>query len=147
MPDPGRELSDNADDALIITTRIHGDAVLVRVLGEIDAIGARHLLVAAGAALKQASVQQAALQQSVECPVVIDLTELTVSDAEGLLSALVGAVNEAQDRRTALRIVVDEHRPVVRPMQISGLDRFMVLYHSAADALAAPDDAPTTTPA
>jgi anti-anti-sigma regulatory factor len=111
----------------------------VRVLGEINPIGARHLLVALGAALKQASVQRTALQQSAECPVVIDLTELTVTDAEGLLSALVGAINEAQDRRTSLRIVVDEHRPVVQPMQISGLDRFMVLYHSAADALAARD--------
>jgi anti-anti-sigma factor len=139
MQDPGQELSDNADNALIITTRIHSDAVLVRVLGEINPIGARHLLVALGAALKQASVQRTALQQSAECPVVIDLTELTVTDAEGLLSALVGAINEAQDRRTSLRIVVDEHRPVVQPMQISGLDRFMVLYHSAADALAARD--------
>ena len=136
MHDSGRELSDNADNALIIITRIHGDAVLVRILGEIDPVGARHLLVALGAALKHASVQQTALQQSAECPVVIDLTELTVTDAEALLSALVGAVNEAQDRRTSLRIVVDEHRPVVRPLQISGLDRFMVLYHSAADALA-----------
>ena len=50
MHDPGRELSDNADNALIIITRIHGDAVLVRILGEIDPIGARHLLVAIGVA-------------------------------------------------------------------------------------------------
>ena len=139
MHDPGQEPSDNADNALIILTRIHGDAVLVRVLGEIDTIGARHLLLALGAALKHASVQHAALQHSADCPVVIDLTELTVTDAEGLLSALVGAVNEAHDRRTSLRIVVDEHRPVVQPMQISGLDRFMVLYHSVPDALAARD--------
>ena len=126
MHDRGHKPSDNVDNALIITTRIDGDAVLVGVLGEIGPIGARHLLVALGAALKHAPVQQSALQQSAECPVVIDLTEVTVSDAEGLLSALVGAVNEAQDRRTSLRLVVDEHRPVVRPIQISGLDRFIM---------------------
>lgn len=37
MQDPGQELSDNADNALIIMTRIHSDAMLVRVLGEINA--------------------------------------------------------------------------------------------------------------
>ena len=36
-----------------------------------------------------------------------------------------------------LRVVVDENRPVVRPIEIVGLDNVLALYHSVGDALAA----------
>jgi anti-sigma B factor antagonist len=35
----------------------------------------------------------------------------------------------------SLRIVVDNTRPVIRPIQLTGLDQVLSLYYSVADAL------------
>ena len=44
----------------------------------------------------------------------------------------------AQQWREPLRIVVDHTRPVIRPIQVTGLDDVLALFDTVEDALRAP---------
>ena len=68
---------------------------------------------------------------------VIDLTPVTFMDSRGL-QALVDATQAAQQQREPLRIVVDHTRPVVRPIQVTGLDNVLALFNTVEDAVHAP---------
>jgi anti-sigma B factor antagonist len=69
-------------------------------------------------------------------PCVLDLTMVTFLGSAGL-SALVEATSIAEARREPLRIVVDSNRPVIRPIQVTGLDDVLRLYHSVDEAVRA----------
>jgi anti-sigma B factor antagonist len=68
---------------------------------------------------------------------VIDLTEVTFLASHGL-QALVDATVAARRRREPLRIVVDHTRPVIRPIEVTGLDEVLALFDTVEDALHSP---------
>jgi len=72
--------------------------------------------------------------QASDGPLVIDLTDVSFLGSAGL-AALVSARRQAQRRREPLRIVVDHNRPVIRPLEITGLDEVLALYHTVDEAL------------
>jgi anti-sigma B factor antagonist len=104
-------------------------AVVVTAVGEVDVTNAHRLRDALGMALQQASLWPD------ESVVALDMTAVGFIGSPGL-TALLGAAGEAERRRTPLRIIVGENRPVIRPLQLTGLDRVLALYRSVADALA-----------
>jgi anti-sigma B factor antagonist len=115
--------------ALEITSEDIDTAVLVTVLGQVDHSNALQLRTAISEAL-----QRVALYEPGEV-VVVDLTQVTFLGPPGLV-ALVGGAGEAERLDRRFRVVVDEHRPPIRQIELTGLDRVLVLYHSVAEALA-----------
>ena len=105
-------------------------AVIVRVTGEVDELTVDRLTTALATAFGAGSG-----------PVIVDLREVTVLAASGL-EALVQAQRTAARQGEPLRIVVDSQRPVVRPLEITGLDEMLSLYYDVDEALRsrAPDD-------
>ncbi|MBW0118385.1 anti-sigma factor antagonist [Pseudonocardia sp. KRD-169] len=99
--------------------------VVVHVRGEVDALTVDRLGDAVTTALGGGR------------PVVIDLTDVRFLDSAGL-ATLVRVTQESEDRGEPLRIAVDENRPVVRPIEITGLEGVLALYDSVDDATAAP---------
>jgi anti-sigma B factor antagonist len=65
---------------------------------------------------------------------VVDLSAVTFLGSRGI-AALVGA--NRQSRGEALRVVVDANRPVIRPLEVTGLDEVLALHHSVAEAIEA----------
>lgn len=102
-----------------------GVHAVVEVRGEVDAMTAPRLVEAVTAALDG------------ERPVVVDLTEVTFLDSAGL-SALVRTTERGEQRGEPLRLVVDHNRPVLRPIQLTGLEDRLALYDSVEDATAHP---------
>ncbi len=109
---------------LVISQRRTGDVVIVTVAGEIDLSTAPDLHAALTVALRDAGAGGC----------VADLTAVTFLGSPGL-TALLNATQEAEQRREPLRIVVDSNRPVIRPIEITGLDQVLRLYHSVDEAL------------
>lgn len=115
------------EQLLHITSRLAGQAIVLAVAGEVDIHTAGRLRDAISVGFAEPAAEL----------VVLDLTEVTFLGSFGL-TALVTATREARDRREPLRVVVDHNRPVIRPIQLSGLDDVLALYHSIEDALARP---------
>jgi anti-sigma B factor antagonist len=111
---------------LDISNRRVGTALVITVTGEVD--------------LRTATALQAAIQSGLAdtatSTCVVDLTDVTFLGSDGL-AALVEGTRQAHRCRQPLRIVVDSNRPVIRPMEITGLDEVLALYHSVDEALAA----------
>ena len=106
------------------------DAIILTVCGEVDGLTAPRLRMAITEAFDRLSGR----------PLVVDLTDVTLLGSPGLqiLRDSAGEAVHHQGLRP-LRIVVDETRPVVRPIEIVGLDQILSLYHRIADALAGDD--------
>jgi anti-sigma B factor antagonist len=115
-----------AEQVMTIVSARRGEAVVVTVAGEVDELTVDRLHTAVVAAFEAAG----------SGPVVVDLTEVSFLGSAGL-GALVDAQRLAHRRREPLRVVVDEHRPVIRPLEASGVDRFLALYYDVDEALAA----------
>lgn len=114
-----------AEQLLNISRRRVDDALVLGVAGELDTLTAPRLRVAVVEALDEAA----------GAPVVLDLTEVTFLGSSGL-AALVDAVSQARERGGSLRIVVDNARPVIRPIELTGLDDVLALYDTVDQALA-----------
>lgn len=127
MADESYELP--AEQLLRITVRSESAAVLVIVAGEVDMSTAGRLRAAVDEAFSDAAGRA----------VIVDLTSVTYLGSHGL-AALAEAASKAEGRREPLRVVVDDARPVVRPMEITGLAEVLALYHSVADALGSDED-------
>jgi anti-sigma B factor antagonist len=67
---------------------------------------------------------------------VLDLSQVTFLGSPGL-RALFDSATEAVHHRglRPLRVVVDHSRPVIRPIEIVGLDAVLALYHEVDEAL------------
>lgn len=106
---------------------VHGqrEALVVTVSGEIDVLTVDRLRAAVAAGFDQLP-DRAAL--------VIDLTDVTFLGSAGL-QALVEATRAARRRREPLSIVVDHARPVIRPIELAGLDDVLALFHTLDQAL------------
>jgi anti-sigma B factor antagonist len=111
-----------------ITSEVLDTAVVVTVVGEIDNSNGHQLEAALGAALQRAGQPE---QAGV---VAVDLTRVSFLGSAGL-NALVNAACQAEWTTKPLRIVVNEHLPVIRPIQLTGLESMLVLFDSVADAL------------
>lgn len=100
-------------------------AVVVAVSGELDMLTTPRL---------RAAVREA-LDEAMGEPVVLDLTTVTFLGSPGL-AALVEAFHQAGQRGGPLRVVVDNARPVIRPIELTGLDDVLTLYETLDEALA-----------
>lgn len=108
----------------IRSAEVRGYLVL-HVRGEVEALTADRLGAAVTAALDG------------DLPVVLDLTDVRFLDSAGL-STLVRATERGEELGEPLRIAVDSNRPVVRPIEITGLERRLALYDSVDDAITGP---------
>jgi anti-sigma B factor antagonist len=67
---------------------------------------------------------------------VLDLSEVTFLGSPGLRALFDSATEAVQHRGyRPLRVVVDHTRPVIRPIEIVGLDNVLALYHDVDEAL------------
>ncbi|GAB3878041.1 STAS domain-containing protein [Kibdelosporangium lantanae] len=78
----------------------------------------------------------ATVDQVASGPYVLDLTQVSFLDSAGL-TALVVVHGYVEDRGDVLRIVVDANRPVIRPIELTGLDTALNLYHTVDEAVRA----------
>lgn len=110
-----------------IRTVDRDDGIIVDVDGEIDGLTAPRLRDAIAAAFDRFDGR----------PLIVDLSAVRFLGSAGL-RMLFDSAAEAVDKRgqQPLRIVVDHTRPVIRPIEIVGLDNVLALYESVSDALA-----------
>lgn len=113
-----------AEQLLHIEVRREPAAIVVFADGEVDVLTVGRLRAAVDEALIDAAGR----------PVVVDLTDVTFLGSHGL-AALAEAASKAEQRREPLRVVVDQTRAVIRPLQITGLDEVLALYYSVDEAL------------
>ncbi|MEV6429702.1 anti-sigma factor antagonist [Nocardia sp. NPDC051463] len=111
---------------LEIAHRMAGEVAVVAVRGEVDHATADQLIQAVRTGLDHT--------RGGFC--VLDLTAVQFLGGHGL-SALLQATRAAENRRQPLRIAVDHNRPVIRPIEITGLEELLALYHSVEEALQA----------
>jgi len=128
-PCPEAGTRGNVAGVLEIITESVDTAITVTVTGEVDHLGAAQLRTAVTAALAGAGAHD------VPGVIVIDLTGVSFLDSAGL-SALVDATGDAGERGNPLRIVVGQQGPVIRTIQLRGLNSYLTLCNSVADALA-----------
>lgn len=102
-----------------------GEVAVVEIQGEVDASTAPQLAAAVLAGLERTGVPYC----------ILDLTEVEFLGGAGL-KTLSETNRAAEIRREPLRIVVDANRPVIRPLEISGLEEVLALYHTVEEALA-----------
>ena len=102
------------------------DAVLVAVSGAIDILTAPRLRSALAVALERLD----------DRPVVVDLTAVAFLGSPGL-RALAESAEQASTKPgfQPLRLVVDHNRPVLRPIELTGYDALLALYHDVEDAV------------
>ncbi|WP_405136944.1 anti-sigma factor antagonist [Nocardia sp. NBC_01388] len=110
---------------LRVEHRMIGDVAVVAIWGEVDGTTAPQL----------AAAVQAGLDRTRARYCVLDLTDVQFLGGAGL-KTLAATNLEAEIRREPLRIVVDANRPVIRPLEISGLEEVLALYHTVEEALA-----------
>ncbi|MFL6145712.1 MAG: STAS domain-containing protein [Labedaea sp.] len=120
-----KQFPDLSPGEMAVTRGWIGDALIVTVHGEIDLITAPDLCSAVITALHDAGTK----------PCILDLTEVGFLGSAGL-SALVKTASTAEHREQPLGIVVDSNRPVIRPLQVTGLDEVLALFHTVDEALA-----------
>lgn len=71
---------------------------------------------------------------------VLDLSEVTFLGSPGLRTLFDSASEAVRHRgHQPLRVVVDHTRPVIRPIEIVGLDNVLALYHDVDEALRGDD--------
>jgi anti-sigma B factor antagonist len=115
------------EQLLSTSTDERDDALVLSIDGEIDGLTAPRLRAAIGTAFDHLNGRV----------LVLDLTEVRFLGSAGLRTLLDSAAEAARhDGYQPLRVVVDENRPVIRPIEIVGLDNVLALYHSVGDALA-----------
>ena len=116
------------EQLLRITARVAhdtGTALVLTVAGEIDSLTVDQLRAAVAAGFDDLGDGEI---------LVIDLTGVSFMDSRGL-QVLVDVTQAAQRQRELLRIVVDHVRPVIRPIEVTGLDEVLALFDSIEDAL------------
>jgi anti-sigma B factor antagonist len=115
---------------MTVQTEDRDDVLILTVEGDVDGLTAPRLSVIVVDAVR-------ALAGRV---LVLDLTRVAFLGSVGLRTLRDGA-HEAVHQQGAepLRIVVDQNRPVIRPIEIAGLDQILALYHTVDDAIAAGD--------
>ncbi|OBE95661.1 STAS domain-containing protein [Mycobacterium sp. 852002-10029_SCH5224772] len=104
----------------------HEDAIIVRVKGAVDSSTAGELAAHLKAALGLAATQPTR-------PVVIDLQDVDFFGSAAL-NAMLDCHEEGKAVGTSVRLVA-EHDQVLRPIQVTELDRVFDLYPTLSAAL------------
>lgn len=117
---PAREQLINIDTAEL------DDAIIITVDGQIDGLTAPRLR----------GVIDDTLSRLDGRLLLIDLTNVEFLGSPGL-RALADTAAEAVHHRGSepFRVIVDETRPVLRPIELTGLDAILSLYYNIDDAL------------
>jgi anti-sigma B factor antagonist len=132
LPENRGVVPDKQEQTAQVRIHAHAGALVLSIRGEID--------IAATVGLRYAV--NMAFQAPSGTPIVVDLTAVSYFGAVGL-QTLVDAHRDAGGERQPLRIVLDRARPVITPIQITGLSRVLALYHELDDAInARPPDWP-----
>jgi anti-anti-sigma factor len=123
-----------ADDGELVwvSRTVHGHAIVVQVCGEVD-------LVSRAVVDEQLEIAEALVVPP--APVVLDLTSTVFFGSAGL-SLVVGHAARCAELGSRLRVVAD-HRPVLRPISIVGLDTFVDVVPTVFEALERRSDAAT----
>lgn len=119
---------DSAMEQRLVVHRNDSDSAVVLVVdGDVDLVTVTQMENATDEAMAQAKHR----------PVVIDLSEVSFLSSHGLRT-LIGAhkAADAEAGPRPLRIVAGQNRPVIRPIQLTGLDEVLALYETVADAVA-----------
>jgi anti-sigma B factor antagonist len=120
------------DHEQLMTVRVddRDDVVVLTVEGDVDGLTAPRLSVAVADAFRALAGRT----------LVLDLAKVQFLGSTGL-RMLRHAAHKAVHHQgeQPLRIVVDHARPVIRPLEIAGLDQILALYHTVDDAIAAGD--------
>ena len=114
----------SAEELLVVDQARIGEAIVITLTGDVDSATAPRLR----------QVVLDALATPDTGPVVIDMTEVSFLSSAGL-RALIDAHHDADEHGERLRVVVDHARPVLRPLQLSGLDQVLTLFHFLDNAL------------
>ena len=112
----------SGQQSVTVTAEWRDRSVVLAVSGEIDMVTAPRLQKEMSAALEQQPDR-----------LVVDLTEVGFFDSAGL-SALVAAYQQA-GKQSSVRVVAS-NGATVRPLQLTALDRKILVYGSVDDALA-----------
>lgn len=115
---------------MTVRTEDRSDVLVMWVEGDVDGLTAPRLSSAIANAFDKLAGRT----------LVLDLTKVRFLGSVGLRT-LRDSAREAVHHQGSqpLRVVVDHQRPVIRPIEITGLDQILSLYHSVADAIAAGD--------
>lgn len=113
-------------ELLAVDCEVLSEAVVVHVKGEVDSSNVGALISDLGAALRQAGTHVAKL-------LVIDLQALTYFGSAGL-NAVLECHRQGTDAGTSVRVVADNEL-VVRPIEVTNLDRVLELFPTLTDAL------------
>jgi len=126
----GVEDRPDREQLMTVRTEDHADVLLLAVEGDVDGLTAPRLSVALAAAFRALAGRT----------LVLDLTHVRFLGSSGLRTLRDSALESSRHEGfQPLRVVVDQQRPVIRPIEIVGLDQILALYHTVEDAIAAGD--------
>ena len=111
---------------LAVDYEAQDDAVVVRVKGDVDSSTADDLIARLTAALKLAGTHPARM-------LVVDLQSVDFFGSAAL-NAVLGCHEEGKEAGTAVRLAAD-HDQVLRPIQVTELDRIFDIYPTVSEAL------------
>ena len=111
---------------LVVEFEAEDDAVLVHVKGDIDSGTADELTAHLTAALNQAETHSARL-------LIVDLHAVDFFGSAAL-NAVLDCHEEGKQAGTTVRLVAD-HDQVLRPIQVTELDRIFDIYPTLSEAL------------
>ena len=114
-----------SDQLMTVTRDDRADRPVLVVRGEVD--------LSTGGRLRD--TVSSVLQQATDGPVILDLSEVEFLSSSGL-GQLVALDEEGKRLSRPLRIVVNETRPVIRPITTMGLDEVLTLFHTVDEAIA-----------
>ncbi len=118
-------------ESLVVDCEERNDAVLVRVHGDVDSISVGELNSNLAAALATAASHASRL-------LVIDLEPVTFFGSAGL-NAIFDCREKALAAGTSMRLVVAENDYVLRPLEVTKLDRVFDVHPTLTDALGSSD--------
>lgn len=113
-------------ELLAVDHEARDDAVLVRVKGDVDSSTVDQLTPHLRAALQVAAKHPARL-------VIVDLQPVTFFGSAAL-NAVLDCHEGGAETGTTVRVVAD-HDAVLRPIQVTELDRILEVYPTLSDAL------------
>lgn len=114
-----------AELLMTVARQDRGGCLVLAVRGEVDLSTGGRLAEAAGEVLREAGSR----------PVVLDMLGVEFLSSSGL-GVLVSLNDEARAKGTPLRVVVDQDRPVMRPIRTMGLDDVLTMFGTVDEAVA-----------